>query len=56
MAANGQLGLEVLHQHCRLNSAACPVLVLLDLNMPVMNGLEFLEVLPHQPLSPPQSW
>jgi CheY-like chemotaxis protein len=41
-AANGQEALDVLSQLCAEPDRNCPVLVLLDLYMPVMNGLEFL--------------
>ena len=43
--ADGQQALNYLIDHCRDEHAAsedCPDLVLLDLNMPVMDGLEFL--------------
>lgn len=42
-AANGQVALELLAQGCR------PCLVLLDIIMPVLNGLEFLARLAEQP-------
>ncbi len=41
IATNGAEALKVLQQHCQENT--CPELILLDLNMPVMNGIEFLE-------------
>ena len=37
---NGELAIEYLHD--RRNATPC--IILLDLNMPVMNGIEFLEV------------
>ena len=44
-AENGAAGLECLQAHCRELSV-----VLLDLQMPVMNGLEFLQAVSHDPL------
>jgi CheY-like chemotaxis protein len=46
-----QNGLEAL---ALVAAKQCPALILLDLNMPVMNGLEFLEAYQHLPISPPQ--
>ncbi|MBC6609022.1 response regulator [Hymenobacter sp. BT188] len=40
VALNGQEAFALLEQHCP--DAACPALILLDVNMPVMNGFEFL--------------
>ena len=42
-AADGQQALELVEAHCRATSPSLPLLVLLDLSMPVMDGLEFLE-------------
>jgi CheY-like chemotaxis protein len=41
VAQNGQEALRVIEQQCQENN--CPPLILLDVNMPVMNGFEFLE-------------
>jgi CheY-like chemotaxis protein len=40
-AENGQEALRIVHEECA--SSSCPALILLDVNMPVMNGFEFLE-------------
>lgn len=41
-AENGLLALPLVEAHCQATTAPRSLLVLLDLNMPVMNGLEFL--------------
>ncbi len=44
--SDGKQALEYVQQHCFNHNAAqqeCPDWILLDLNMPVMGGLEFLE-------------
>ncbi|SNR29332.1 MULTISPECIES: response regulator [Hymenobacter] len=42
VAANGREALTHLQAYCHDDTGQCPVLILLDLNMPVMNGFEFL--------------
>ena len=39
-ATNGEEALALIKQQCA--NGSCPTLVLLDINMPVMNGFEFL--------------
>ena len=40
---NGKEGLEFIKHHCSLNDDKCPELIFLDINMPVMDGFEFLQ-------------
>ncbi|ALW86897.1 hypothetical protein AUC43_18525 [Hymenobacter sedentarius] len=48
-ALNGQEALDVLRTHCQSPSRRCPVLVFLDINMPVMDGIAFLQSFQHLP-------
>ena len=51
VAENGQQALDLLTLQCTTaDSARCPQLILLDLNMPVMNGREFLLTYQQLPL------
>ena len=43
---NGEEALKYLHDPGNVK----PCIILLDLNMPIMNGIEFLEVVKHDPL------
>jgi len=43
VAINGQEALTLLQEHCTGNSDGNPVLILLDVKMPVMDGFAFLE-------------
>ena len=40
---NGEEALNFLREECIPNPELCPELILLDINMPVMDGFEFLE-------------
>lgn len=42
-AENGAEALQTLNQTCVPLSASCPNLILLDMKMPIMNGIEFLQ-------------
>ena len=50
VATNGQEALSLLHAHCELpTSPTCPALILLDINMPLMNGIDFLKAYAQRP-------
>jgi CheY-like chemotaxis protein len=50
VAENGEQALRALTQYCTPAAVTCPQLILLDMNMPVLNGLAFLEVFAQLPL------
>jgi CheY-like chemotaxis protein len=55
VAENGEQALRTLDQACRaLGNATCPRLILLDMNMPVLNGIAFLEAYVQLPLAQQQ--
>ena len=53
VAENGRDALTFLHEICR--GPHCPALILLDMNMPVFNGLEFLEAYQQLPATQRQA-
>jgi CheY-like chemotaxis protein len=50
VALNGQEALDLLAEHCHEATAQCPMLILLDVKMPVMDGFAFLEAYDKLPL------
>ncbi|SFQ31554.1 response regulator [Hymenobacter arizonensis] len=42
VAANGEEALAVLHRYCQPPTPSYPALIFLDINMPLMDGFEFL--------------
>ncbi|MGI4759327.1 MAG: response regulator [Janthinobacterium lividum] len=51
VAEDGEQALRELGQYCSPRTSSCPALVLLDVNMPGMNGIEFLEEYRQLPLA-----
>lgn len=54
-ALNGQEALAAVHTHCQPASAMCPDLILLDVNMPLMNGFDFLAAYRQLPVAQQQA-
>lgn len=54
-AENGAEALQALHQTCGPHSTNCPSLILLNMKMPIMNGIEFLEAYAQLPAEQRQS-
>jgi CheY-like chemotaxis protein len=55
VADNGAQALRTLVQTCAAENTTCPRLILLDMNMPVLNGLAFLEAYAQLPLAQQQA-
>ncbi len=51
VAQDGREALDLLAQQCQPLTATCPRLILLDVNMPGMNGIQFLEAYQQSPLA-----
>lgn len=50
VALNGKEAIALIEENCTTNTN-CPALVLLDVNMPVMNGFEFLDLYEQLPVA-----
>ena len=55
VALNGQEALDLLAVHCEAATEECPVLILLDIKMPVMDGFAFLAAYDQLPLHQKQA-
>jgi CheY-like chemotaxis protein len=51
VAHDGREALSLLAQHCQPLTPQCPRLILLDVNMPGMNGIQFLEAYRQLPIA-----
>ena len=48
---NGHEGMTYLKEACLYDTTLCPELIFLDINMPVMDGFDFIEAFEHLPLA-----
>ncbi len=48
---NGHEGMTYLKETCLYDTKQCPELIFLDINMPVMDGFDFIEAFEHLPLA-----
>jgi CheY-like chemotaxis protein len=55
VALNGEEALAILRDHCEPPTRGCPVLLFLDINMPVMDGFEFLAAFQQLPQATQQA-
>lgn len=46
---NGYEGMTYLKETCQYDTKQCPELIFLDINMPVMDGFDFIEAFEHLP-------
>jgi CheY-like chemotaxis protein len=51
VAHDGREALDLLAEHCQAPATRCPRLILLDVNMPGMSGIQFLEAYRELPLA-----
>ncbi|MCB1472838.1 MAG: response regulator [Rhodobiaceae bacterium] len=50
VVGHGQAALDILNSHSSIHGEDVPALVLLDLNMPVMDGHEFIQIVRQHPV------
>ncbi|UOQ74518.1 response regulator [Hymenobacter cellulosilyticus] len=50
VALNGKEAITLIEEHC-VDRQGCPALILLDVNMPVMNGFDFLDAYAQLPVA-----
>jgi len=51
VAHDGREALDLLARHCQPLTPQCPRLILLDVNMPGLNGIQFLEAYQQLPIA-----